>query len=82
MLCEVLGSWKKIKIEIGMMGMVRHGMMLTVCIFFCFVVGYETYFMFCVTVRVDSLFNREALQEYILYATQHPAGGLRDKPPK
>jgi protein farnesyltransferase subunit beta len=31
---------------------------------------------------VDSLFNRKALQEYILYATQHPAGGLRDKPPK
>ena len=23
-----------------------------------------------------------ALQEYILYAGQHPAGGLRDKPPK
>lgn len=32
--------------------------------------------------HVDSLFNRKALQEYILYATQHPAGGLRDKPPK
>ncbi|KAI0668066.1 terpenoid cyclases/Protein prenyltransferase [Trametes maxima] len=30
----------------------------------------------------DSLFNRRALQEYILYAGQHPAGGLRDKPPK
>ncbi|KAI0919633.1 hypothetical protein AcW1_003166 [Taiwanofungus camphoratus] len=30
----------------------------------------------------DSLFNRHALQEYILYAGQHPAGGLRDKPPK
>ncbi|KAL4259370.1 protein prenyltransferase subunit beta family protein [Pleurotus pulmonarius] len=30
----------------------------------------------------DSFFNREALQEYILYAGQHPAGGLRDKPPK
>ncbi|KAF9464137.1 terpenoid cyclases/protein prenyltransferase alpha-alpha toroid [Collybia nuda] len=30
----------------------------------------------------DSLFNRKALQEYILYAGQHPAGGLRDKPPK
>ncbi|KAJ7590765.1 terpenoid cyclases/protein prenyltransferase alpha-alpha toroid [Mycena floridula] len=30
----------------------------------------------------DSLFNRKALQEYILYAAQHPAGGLRDKPPK
>ncbi|GLB42943.1 putative terpenoid cyclases protein prenyltransferase [Lyophyllum shimeji] len=30
----------------------------------------------------DTLFNRTALQEYILYAGQHPAGGLRDKPPK
>ncbi|KAJ7186770.1 terpenoid cyclases/protein prenyltransferase alpha-alpha toroid [Mycena filopes] len=30
----------------------------------------------------DALFNRKALQEYILYAGQHPAGGLRDKPPK
>ncbi|KJA22447.1 hypothetical protein HYPSUDRAFT_139271 [Hypholoma sublateritium FD-334 SS-4] len=30
----------------------------------------------------ESLFNRNALQEYILYAGQHPAGGLRDKPPK
>ncbi|KAJ7905003.1 terpenoid cyclases/protein prenyltransferase alpha-alpha toroid [Mycena leptocephala] len=30
----------------------------------------------------DSLMNRKALQEYILYAGQHPAGGLRDKPPK
>ncbi|PCH39083.1 terpenoid cyclases/Protein prenyltransferase [Wolfiporia cocos MD-104 SS10] len=30
----------------------------------------------------DALLNREALQEYILYAGQHPAGGLRDKPPK
>ncbi|KAG6828132.1 hypothetical protein H0H92_009086 [Tricholoma furcatifolium] len=30
----------------------------------------------------DSLFNRRALQEYLLYAGQHPAGGLRDKPPK
>ncbi|KAJ6617951.1 terpenoid cyclases/protein prenyltransferase alpha-alpha toroid [Mycena sp. CBHHK59/15] len=30
----------------------------------------------------DSLMNRTALQEYILYAGQHPAGGLRDKPPK
>jgi len=30
----------------------------------------------------DSLLNRRALQEYILYAAQHPAGGLRDKPPK
>ncbi|KAF5378091.1 hypothetical protein D9615_007606 [Tricholomella constricta] len=31
---------------------------------------------------IDTLFNRKALQEYILYAGQHPAGGLRDKPPK
>ncbi|CAL1702978.1 unnamed protein product [Somion occarium] len=30
----------------------------------------------------DSLYNRKALQEYILYAGQHPAGGLVDKPPK
>ncbi|KAJ7076543.1 terpenoid cyclases/protein prenyltransferase alpha-alpha toroid [Mycena belliarum] len=30
----------------------------------------------------DSLMNRKALQEYILYAGQHPVGGLRDKPPK
>ncbi|KAJ6602477.1 terpenoid cyclases/Protein prenyltransferase [Mycena vulgaris] len=30
----------------------------------------------------DSLLNRKALQEYILYAGQHPVGGLRDKPPK
>ncbi|KAF8637723.1 hypothetical protein AX17_002626 [Amanita inopinata Kibby_2008] len=30
----------------------------------------------------DSLYNRKALQEYLLYASQHPAGGLRDKPPK
>ncbi|KAG6841519.1 hypothetical protein C0991_010133 [Blastosporella zonata] len=30
----------------------------------------------------DTLFHRRALQEYILYAGQHPAGGLRDKPPK
>lgn len=30
----------------------------------------------------DSLFNRRALQEYILIAGQHPAGGLVDKPPK
>ncbi|TFK60670.1 terpenoid cyclases/Protein prenyltransferase [Pluteus cervinus] len=30
----------------------------------------------------DSLLNRKALQEYILWAGQHPAGGLRDKPPK
>jgi protein farnesyltransferase subunit beta len=32
--------------------------------------------------RADSLLNRKALQEYILLAGQHPAGGLRDKPPK
>lgn len=31
---------------------------------------------------LDSLLNRKALQEYILYAGQHPTGGLRDKPPK
>ncbi|KIY49794.1 terpenoid cyclases/Protein prenyltransferase [Fistulina hepatica ATCC 64428] len=30
----------------------------------------------------DSIFNRKALQEYLLYVGQHPAGGLRDKPPK
>ncbi|XP_006456065.1 hypothetical protein AGABI2DRAFT_210804 [Agaricus bisporus var. bisporus H97] len=30
----------------------------------------------------ESLFDRKALQEYILLAGQHPAGGLRDKPPK
>lgn len=30
----------------------------------------------------DSLFNRKALQEYVLYAAQHHAGGLVDKPPK
>ncbi|KAF8879063.1 terpenoid cyclases/protein prenyltransferase alpha-alpha toroid [Infundibulicybe gibba] len=30
----------------------------------------------------DSLFDRKALQEYILFAGQHPTGGLRDKPPK
>jgi len=30
----------------------------------------------------ELLFNRKALQEYILWAGQHPAGGLRDKPPK
>ncbi|EKM50973.1 uncharacterized protein PHACADRAFT_212873 [Phanerochaete carnosa HHB-10118-sp] len=30
----------------------------------------------------DSLFNREALQEYVLIAGQHAAGGLIDKPPK
>lgn len=32
--------------------------------------------------RVDSLFDRKALQEYVLYAAQHHAGGLIDKPPK
>ena len=30
----------------------------------------------------DSLFNRGALQVFILIAGQYPAGGLRDKPPK
>ncbi|KAI0338827.1 terpenoid cyclases/Protein prenyltransferase [Trametopsis cervina] len=30
----------------------------------------------------DSLFNRKALQEYVLYAGQHHAGGLVDKPTK
>lgn len=30
----------------------------------------------------DALFNREALQTYILMACQHHAGGLVDKPPK
>ncbi|EIW78087.1 terpenoid cyclases protein prenyltransferase [Coniophora puteana RWD-64-598 SS2] len=30
----------------------------------------------------DSLWNRAALQTYLLCAGQHPAGGLRDKPPK
>ncbi|KAH7925777.1 terpenoid cyclases/Protein prenyltransferase [Leucogyrophana mollusca] len=30
----------------------------------------------------DSLWNRTALQQYILCAGQHPNGGLRDKPPK
>jgi protein farnesyltransferase subunit beta len=30
----------------------------------------------------ESLFDRKTLQEYILLAGQHPAGGLRDKPPK
>jgi protein farnesyltransferase subunit beta len=38
---------------------------------------------FCVLMMIlDSFFNRRALQEYILLAGQHPAGGLRDKPPK
>ncbi|KAG1857016.1 terpenoid cyclases/protein prenyltransferase alpha-alpha toroid [Suillus subalutaceus] len=30
----------------------------------------------------ESLWDRAALQRYILCAGQHPAGGLRDKPPK
>ncbi|KAI0316006.1 terpenoid cyclases/Protein prenyltransferase [Amylostereum chailletii] len=30
----------------------------------------------------DSIFNRKALQEYILLTGQAPTGGLRDKPPK
>ncbi|KAJ3824904.1 terpenoid cyclases/protein prenyltransferase alpha-alpha toroid [Lentinula raphanica] len=30
----------------------------------------------------DCIWNPEGLQEYILFAAQHPAGGLRDKPPK
>lgn len=30
----------------------------------------------------DELFDRTGLQEYLLYAAQHPMGGLRDKPPK
>jgi len=30
----------------------------------------------------DSLFSRQGLQEYLLWACQHPLGGLRDKPPK
>ncbi|KAF9552177.1 terpenoid cyclases/Protein prenyltransferase [Agrocybe pediades] len=30
----------------------------------------------------EGLYNKTALQEYIIYAGQHPAGGLRDKPPK
>ncbi|KAH9474984.1 Protein farnesyltransferase subunit beta [Psilocybe cubensis] len=30
----------------------------------------------------EGLYNRMALQEYIIYAGQHPTGGLRDKPPK
>lgn len=31
---------------------------------------------------VDSLYSRQELQEYVLWAGQHPSGGLRDKPPK
>jgi len=30
----------------------------------------------------DSLYSRQGLQEYLLWAGQHPSGGLRDKPPK
>lgn len=37
---------------------------------------------FSLTIPADSLFNRIALQEYVLYAGQHTAGGLVDKPPK
>ena len=36
----------------------------------------------CADYVPESFFNRHALQEYILLAGQHPAGGLRDKPPK
>lgn len=32
--------------------------------------------------RVESLWNKQALQRFILCAAQHPAAGLRDKPPK
>lgn len=31
---------------------------------------------------VDSLYSRQGLQEYLLWAGQHSSGGLRDKPPK
>jgi protein farnesyltransferase subunit beta len=31
---------------------------------------------------VDSLYSRQGLQEYLLWAGQHQSGGLRDKPPK
>ena len=31
---------------------------------------------------IDSLYSRQGLQEYLLWAAQHPSGGLRDKPPK
>lgn len=31
---------------------------------------------------IDSLYSRQGLQEYLLWAGQHPSGGLRDKPPK
>lgn len=30
----------------------------------------------------DALYSRQGLQEYLLWASQHPSGGLRDKPPK
>ncbi|KIY70764.1 terpenoid cyclases/Protein prenyltransferase [Cylindrobasidium torrendii FP15055 ss-10] len=30
----------------------------------------------------EGLYDREALQEYVLWAGQHSSGGLRDKPPK
>ncbi|KAF5369835.1 hypothetical protein D9758_001130 [Tetrapyrgos nigripes] len=33
-------------------------------------------------IELDDIWNPEALQEYILFAGQHPGGGLRDKPPK
>jgi prenyltransferase beta subunit len=47
----------------------------------CAVCG--SYCALCVLMMIlDSFFNRHALQEYILFAGQHPAGGLRDKPPK
>jgi hypothetical protein len=39
-------------------------------------VAYSTNF------STDDLYDKKALQEYILYAGQHPVGGLRDKPPK
>jgi protein farnesyltransferase subunit beta len=32
--------------------------------------------------RAESVWNKPALQRYILCAAQHPAAGLRDKPPK
>jgi len=32
--------------------------------------------------NVESVWNKPALQRYILSAAQHPAAGLRDKPPK
>ena len=30
----------------------------------------------------EGILNKHALQGYLLYAGQHPDGGLRDKPPK